>query len=99
MPQVEHALTTYPQGINTEASLLSFPEGYTIDEENFELSADGSRRKRAGLQLENDGLVTSGIDLMGTTSPSNDVVRAFKWESAGTDNSRNFVVMQVGKTL
>lgn len=99
MPQVEHALTTYPQGINTEASLLSFPEGYTIDEENFELSVDGSRRKRAGLQLENDGLVTSGIDLMGTTSPSNDVVRAFKWESAGTDNSRNFVVMQVGKTL
>ena len=99
MPQIEHAFTTFPKGINTEASLLNFPEGYTIDEENFELQFDGSRRKRAGLQLEASGVASTLAQSILNNSSARDAVRAFKWESAGNDNTRNFVVIQVGYIL
>lgn len=43
------------KGINTEAPLVAWPEGFSIDEQNFDLLPDGSRRRRLGLSGETDG--------------------------------------------
>jgi len=40
------------KGINTEAPLTQWPDGYTIDEQNMDLMSDGSRRRRPPIAVE-----------------------------------------------
>lgn len=57
------------KGINTEAPLVAWPEGFTIDEQNFDLLIDGSRRRRPGLgpeDLSDPNDTSSNIVLTGT---------------------------------
>jgi hypothetical protein len=53
--QAEKAYYQFNKGINTEGSLIAFPEGFSADEENYDLFTDGSRRRRRGLGLEAGG--------------------------------------------
>jgi len=42
-------------GLVTEAGPLNTPDGATVDEQNFHLLIDGSRRRRRGMRLEEGG--------------------------------------------
>jgi hypothetical protein len=42
---------TFVGGILTEANPINYPKGYTLDEENFVLQRNGTRRRRRGLDF------------------------------------------------
>lgn len=92
----EKAYYQFNRGINTEASLLEFPEGYSADEENLDLQINGSRRRRRGLLLEEGGVTYT---LPASTYTAGDATRTFRWNSVEGDPSLNFVVVQVGSRL
>lgn len=96
MTNREKAYFQFNRGINTEASLLSFPDGFSTDEQNFDLDINGSRRRRRGLQLESGG---SNYTLPSSSYVPGDVVRSFKWENVAGDSSLNFIVVQAGHYL
>lgn len=94
LKNVEKTYFTFTGGINTDASPLTFPEDMSLDEQNYELMIDGSRRRRRGLALESDG------ETFNFPSWDTDyVVRCHKWHEVGGDPDVNFVVMQVGTKL
>ena len=83
------------KGLNTESSEVSFPDGFTKDEANYELLKDGSRRRRKGLSRESGGSLKTLTDNISTTQ----VHRTGKWRNAGGDSSSDFLVHQIGATL
>lgn len=85
-----------PKGLNTEASLLNFPDGYTTEEQNYDLTIRGERRRRLGLALESAGEL---IDISTTGYIPGDPIKVFDWENVANQNNLNFIVMQVGYTL
>jgi hypothetical protein len=85
-----------PKGLNTEAPLLNFPDGYTTEEQNYDLTIKGERRRRLGLSLETGG---NAISVSTSGHIAGYPVRVFDWENVSNVPSLNFVVMQVGYTL
>jgi hypothetical protein len=83
-------------GINTEVSPLSFPDGISLDEENFELMADGTRRRRRGLRLEEDGEV---LDTSALALGANSAFSYHRWSNVAGDPTLQFVVVQIGSVL
>ena len=81
-------------GINTESSALTFPENATIDESNFVLLRNGSRRRRLGLDFEQNhtlvdsGVLSSGVDTLGFSIN--------KWENINTNVDVALLVVQFG---
>jgi hypothetical protein len=96
MTNREKAYFQFNRGINTEASLLAYPDGFSTDEQNFDLEINGSRRRRRGLALESGG---SSYTLPSGSYSTGDVIRSFKWENVAGDAALNFVVVQVGYYL
>ena len=88
---------TFVGGIVTDVSPLTFPENSSIDEDNFVLLRDGSRRRRLGMDLEENyvGVVTDVLynEDMGLTTSSH------QWKNVGGAASKAFVVVQVGAKL
>lgn len=85
------------KGINTEAPLTAWPDGYSIDEQNFDLFPDGSRRRRPVISLERGELALA--DLAVTDLGEDDACQVEYWNTVNNDSTVNFVVMQVGYTL
>lgn len=90
-------LNTFVGGLVTEASPLTFPENSSLDEVNFELLRNGSRRRRLGFDLE------QGYSAQSTTSrlPSNNnlALRWHLWKNVGGVAGREYLVFQVGGTI
>lgn len=98
------AYFTFSRGINTEASLANWPEGFSIDEENYELQLDGSRRKR--LPINPDMAVTIDDDLgaeqaivVNDPDQQGQASGTFKWGTVSNDSSKNFTIIQLGTSL
>jgi hypothetical protein len=93
MSEGEKAYFNFSKGINTEASLVAWPDGYSADEENYELFIDGSRRKRRGIAavsgISTAQAVTLGVDAQGT----------FYWDSVTGKSDVHFIIRQTGTTL
>lgn len=84
---------TFVGGLVTEASPLTFPENASIDEANFILNKDGSRRRRLGMDYET-GLTPYPISY--TISPVGDIaVSTFEWTDVAGITNKSFVVCQV----
>lgn len=83
------------QGLNTEANEINFPDGFTTDEQNYELLVDGSRRRRKGLARENGG----ALKVSGLTINADSALCSFKWRAVDGNPDKNFIVHQVGSTL
>jgi hypothetical protein len=81
-------------GLNTEASEVSFPDGYTTDEANYELLLDGSRRRRKGLAAE-----TGGATLTTEALTSSEVTQSFLWKNVGGDPTKRFWVHKIESHL
>lgn len=83
------------RGLNTESNEISFPDGFTTDEQNYELLVDGSRRRRKALDVESGGAAfTTNI-----TIETNSVVSSYKWRGVGGDPTKNVFVHQIGHAL
>lgn len=88
-------VNSFIQGLITEASPLNFPANASVDEENFELNRDGTRDRRLGMDLE-DGYTYRPTTL---TSLTDTKINTYKWYSVAGDNSDEFLVVQIGRSL
>lgn len=81
-------------GLNTESNEVSFPDGFTVDEGNYELLIDGSRRRRKGLQQESGGSAK-------TVATLDNVERsqAYLWKAVDGNPSLNYWVHKIGEVL
>lgn len=82
-------------GLNTENNEITAEDGYTTDESDFELLVDGSRRRRKGLDQEDNG---SNLNLV-TTLTGTEHSDAFLWRNVGGDDTVRFWVHRVGEYL
>jgi hypothetical protein len=97
MPQqpVDKQFLDLRAGLSTETGYLNTPDGATTDEANFRILIDGSRRRRRGLNLETGGSAyTLPITLAAAGATS-----AGRWNNAGGDPDKDFIVLQVGTYL
>ena len=97
MPRQNSALESnnFAKGLITEASPLNFPEGASLEEQNFEILRDGTRRRRLGMNIEQDGgvITRSGIDSSGEV-----VCTTHRWESI-TEGETEILVVQLGRQI
>lgn len=90
-------VNSFIKGLITEASPLTFPENASLDEDNFVLLRDGSRRRRLGMDFEEDyQSVNTGV-----TSPSSGdlAFSTYNWENAGGFPGRELLVVQAGANI
>lgn len=88
-------LFKFNKGLDTESNELNFSDGYSTDEQNYELLVDGSRRRRRGLQEESGG---SAHD-PGPNISASAIFQAYKWRSISGDPNENQIVYQMGSRL
>lgn len=79
---------SFAGGIVTEASPLTFPDGASIDESNFELNKQGYRKRRLGLTS-----ISAETELDNSEINPSDIT-TFLWENNGT-TGRELVVVAV----
>jgi hypothetical protein len=84
-------VNTFVKGLITEASPLNFPANASLDEVNFELLRNGTRRRRKGIQKASASFTASNV-----ASTANN---SFVWNSVDGNASLEFVVVQVGNVL
>lgn len=84
-------------GLVTDANPLTFPENASLEEENFVLNIDGSRKRRLGLDFEEDyEEITTTIADASTTEPA---FSSYKWNNAGGDPAKSLLVIQIGNEI
>lgn len=95
MPQSlgQKAVNNFVRGLITEAGELTFPEGASVDESNCELRRDGSRRRRLGLALESNYVLSS------FTVSDSEIVHTGEWLNVGGNADLEFLVVQKGSNL
>ena len=95
MPQSlsQKAVNNFVRGLITEAGELTFPEGASVDELNCELRRDGSRRRRLGLALESNHVLSS------FTVSNSEIVHTGDWLNVGGTTELEFLVVQKGSNL
>lgn len=88
MPRQRQQLTynSFSGGIITEASPLTFPDGASIDEQNFELTKQGFRKRRLGL-----GLISKPQPTNATSVKPKDV-NTYIWDNVGATGETYLVV-------
>lgn len=87
----------FVKGIITEASPLLYPEGASIDEDNFLLNRDGSRQRRLGIDYEDDYVLKDTGSTY--TTLDNAAYSVLEWVSVNNDPTLSFGVVQVGNKL
>lgn len=89
-------VTSWVAGLITEASPVNFPEGASVDEENFVLSRDGSRARRLGLDYETGYAFNN---LQGSATASGKVISTYLWTNVNQNPADNVLVHQFGNRL
>jgi len=84
-------------GLVTEANALTFPDNASLDEVNFELTRDGSRVRRFGLEEEINSVPKATTYSYTTGSP--DLVTNFLWENVSGNPSVSILVVQLEREL
>lgn len=90
-------VSNFVAGLITEASPLTFPANASLDEDNFVLNRDGSRKRRLGMDLEENYLVHgTGIIL----PPDGDIATSsVRWSNAGGNPDKDIIAFQIGIEL
>lgn len=87
---------TFVKGFNTESNPLAFPRDFSRDELNCNISADGSRRRRLGVEPEiSYSLTASTIK----TAINHGSVTAFVWDAPDNNGELSILVVQFGRVL
>jgi len=89
----QKTVNNFVKGLITEAAELTFPEGASVNELNCDLRRDGSRRRRQGVALESNNVLSS------FTISDSDRVNTGNWVNVGGNASLEFLVVQKGNTL
>lgn len=86
-------INAFIKGVITEASPLNFPENASIDELNFEIKTDGTRRRRLGMEYEDNFSFSATVSAfsLGTNN-----TQTFLWDSVNGDSSLSFLAVQLG---
>lgn len=84
----------FGNGFITEATELLLDGSVTIDESNFTIENDRSRKRRLGVDYETN----YNLHLADAWS-SGDAVTLFEWRNVGGLGTNNFVVVQIGSKL
>jgi hypothetical protein len=98
MQSIDKKYFVFNKGINTEAPLVAWPEGFTVDEQNFDLLQDGSRRRRLGLSYEAGG-TRSSLTCEGSSTDLSSGTKFYRWKNVANTDEHNFIVGQVGQSL
>lgn len=85
---------SFVKGLITEAGPLTYPENASTDELNTVIKFKGSRSRRLGLDYEPSSTAATISDLDDTK-----FISEFAWKSVGNDATKNFLVLQVNRTL
>lgn len=81
-------------GLITEANALTFPDGASIDEDNFELNRDGSRTRRLGMEYESlDTLIATFGNFYSDDSFGD--VNSFLWKNVAGRGDVDILAVQV----
>ena len=91
--EISTEFNTFVGGILTEANPINYPPGYSLDEENFILERNGTRRRRFGTSLDEtvaDADAKAVTEFSGWT-PSFD--RYFVWRDASFGEERRDVLV------
>jgi hypothetical protein len=84
-------------GLVSDCTELNNPPNTTIDEDNCDLDRKGSRKRRLGIDFEED---YQASDLSVTPDDWPDIyVKTWEWRFVAEDGNRNFLVAQSGNTL
>jgi hypothetical protein len=95
--QANKEYNTFVQGLVTERTPLTFPENASLDENNFVLLRDGSRKRRFGMDQEVGGVLT---DTGKTASDlASQIVSSHIWENADREGLQDILVIQIGLDL
>jgi len=87
---------SFVKGLITEAGPLTFPDNASLDERNFVLNKDGSRKRRLGMDVEIPGYT---VTLATSSGRQGLVTQAYSWRNVAGNSSRTIVVCQVGSEL
>ena len=90
-------ISNFVAGLITEASPLTFPNNASLDEQNFVLRRDGSRRRRLGIDYEDEHTIISSSIAPGVAQEV--AFETYQWKNAGGDAAKTLVVVQVGNEI
>ena len=99
MPRQASAIevNSFIAGLVTDANPLTFPDNASLEEENFVLNIDGSRRRRLGLDFEEDFQeITTTVSDASSIEPA---FSTFKWDNAGGNAEQSILVIQIGTEI
>lgn len=88
-------VNSFVKGLITEASPLNFPANASLDEANFELLRDGTRKRRLGLKRIPSSPSGNSPSLLVPNAHSSN----FIWEGAGGNTNTDFLVLQLGNSI
>lgn len=91
-------INTFVAGLITEAGPLTFPQNASLDESNCFLFRKGNRRRRKGVDFESSYTLAPSTGLFDTVI-QNKAIGMNLWKSVAGSGNRNFVVIQMNKTL
>lgn len=85
------------RGFISDASYVNFPEDATVDELNFSIEKDGSRKKRAAVDITYTG-TPSQVALTGTNGLNDLVTSSYVWYNPG-NLDKKYLVHQINSNL
>jgi len=88
---------TFIKGLITEANVLAFPENASVDEDNFVLDIDGSRRRRLGIDYENNYALVDTGELDSYINSA--FYSVHRWDNADNDPENSIGVVHIRDKL
>ena len=88
---------TFVKGLITEASMLTYPEDSTSDEDNCIIYRKGNRTRRLGCDLEES--YQKSTHTVPKAQANDSAIQEFTWGFVANLNEISFLVQQIGLTL
>jgi hypothetical protein len=93
----EKQINSFVKGLITEASPLTYPENSSLDEDNFELLNNGSRKRRLGIDYET-GYTFTNTAISTATLPSIQE-QVFYWPFPGGSTTVSLMVLRIYNSI
>lgn len=91
--ELKSVVNQFVGGLITDYHELNTPENVTVDEDNVDLDRKGSRRRRKGIEFENE------YETQNITAARDTYLKTYEWNSVNNDGDVNFLVVQAGNYL
>jgi hypothetical protein len=88
---------TFTGGLNTEATVLNFPENAASELDNFDLLRTGEIKRRLAIDFEDNYVIRTESTSAGAVASN--ALNNSEWKAVNGKGNINFQVVQVGLTL